>query len=79
MFHVLDGKQPPTHLNDAGHVVHEASWRKKTQCESEYFLFNLFRNGNVHVIFKRPDLVAKANKIVADFYGEVLADGRQAA
>jgi hypothetical protein len=84
MFHVLDGKQPPTHLNDAGHVVHETSWSLNTpqyqsECESEYFRFKLYRNGNLHVIFKRPDLVAKANKIVADFYGEVLADGRQVA
>jgi hypothetical protein len=31
------------------------------------------------VVFKRPDLVAKANKIVADFYGETLADARRTA
>jgi hypothetical protein len=30
-------------------------------------------------VFKRPDLVAKANKIVADYYGEVLPDGRRSA
>jgi len=30
-------------------------------------------------LFKRPDLVAKANKIVADYYGEVLPDGRRSA
>jgi hypothetical protein len=29
------------------------------------------------VTFKRSDLVAKANKIVADYYGEALADGRR--
>ena len=28
---------------------------------------------------KRADLVAKANEIVADYYGETLADGRRAA
>jgi hypothetical protein len=28
---------------------------------------------------KHPDIVAKANKIVADYYGETLADGRRAA
>jgi adenine-specific DNA methylase len=32
-----------------------------------------------HIVFKRADLVAKANKIVADYYGETLADGRRAA
>jgi len=39
----------------------------------------LYRNGNLHIVFKRPDIVAKANKIVADFYGETLADARRTA
>jgi hypothetical protein len=39
----------------------------------------LYRNGNLHIVFKRPDIVAKANKIVADFYGETLADARTTA
>jgi hypothetical protein len=77
MFHVLDGKQPPSHLHDAGHVIGKASFDHAKECETEYFRFKLFRNGNLHAIFKRPDLVAKANKIVADFYGETLADGRR--
>jgi hypothetical protein len=47
--------------------------------ESEYFRFELYRNGNLHIVFKRADLVAKANKIVGDYYGETLADGRRAA
>ena len=47
--------------------------------ESEYFRFELYLNGNLHIVFKRPDLVAKANEIVADYYGETLADGRRAA
>jgi hypothetical protein len=45
-------------------------------CESEYFRFYL--NGNLHIVFKRADL-AKANKIVADYYGETLADARRAS
>jgi hypothetical protein len=47
--------------------------------ESEYFRFRLYGNGNLHIIFKRADLVAKANKIVADFYGKTLADARRTA
>jgi hypothetical protein len=79
MFHVLDGKQPPTHLNDAGHVVGHASHQHAGECDTDYFRFKLYQNGNLHVVFKRPDLVAKANKIVADFYGETLADARRTA
>jgi hypothetical protein len=28
-------------------------------------------------VFKRPDIVAKVNKIVADYYGEALPDARR--
>ena len=51
----------------------------RSACESEYFRFELYRNGNLHIVFKRPDIVAKANKIVADFYGETFADARRTA
>jgi hypothetical protein len=78
-FHVLDGKTAPSHLNDAKHVVGAACHKREQRAESEYFKFELYKNGNLHVVFKRPDLVAKANKIVADFYGETLADARRAA
>jgi hypothetical protein len=43
-------------------------------CESEYFRFELYRNGNLHIVFKRADLVAKANKIVGDYYGSAQSD-----
>jgi hypothetical protein len=59
--------------------VNRASYDHAKGCESEYFRFELYRNGNLHIVFKRPDLVAKANKIVADYYGEVLPDGRRSA
>lgn len=79
LFHVMDGKTPPSHLADAGHIVGDASWKHEKHCESEYFRFELYRNGNLHIVFKRADLVAKANKIVADYYGEVLPDARRKA
>jgi hypothetical protein len=31
--------------------------------ETEYFAFRCFRNHNLHLRFKRPDLVAKINQI----------------
>ena len=37
----------------------------------------IYLNGNLHILFERRDLVAKANKIVADYYGEVLPDARR--
>jgi hypothetical protein len=77
LFQVLDGKTPPSHIGDAGSLVSTASHAHDKGCETDYFRFELYRNGNLHIVFKRPDLVAKANKIVADYYGETLPDGRR--
>jgi hypothetical protein len=79
LFHTLDGKPAPSHLADAANIVNRASYDRAKGCESEYFRFELYRDRNPHIVFKRADLVAKANKIVADYYGETLADGRRAA
>jgi len=79
LFHTLDGKPPPNHLGDATNIINKASYANEKGCESEYFRFELYRDGNLHIVFKRPDIVAKANKIVADYYGETLADARRTA
>ncbi len=47
-------------------------------CESTYFRIRTFKNGNAHVWFTRKDLVAKANKVLADYYGAVLPDAAPA-
>jgi hypothetical protein len=69
LFHTLDGKAAPSHLAGAANIVNKASYACEKGCESEYFKFELYRNGNLHIVFKRADLVAKANRIVADYYG----------
>lgn len=43
--------------------------------ETEYFRIKGFKNGNVHLWFKRDDLVEQVNKLLAEYYGEVLPDG----
>lgn len=42
--------------------------------ESQYFRIRGFMNGNAHLWFTRDDLVTKANKILAAYYGEVIPD-----
>lgn len=42
--------------------------------ESTYFRIRGFLNGNAHLWFAREDLVGRANKILADYYGEVIPD-----
>lgn len=43
--------------------------------ENDYFKINVYKNGNCHLWFKRDDLVEKVNKLLAEYYGEVVGDG----
>lgn len=47
---------------------------RQSEHVSDYFKVRGFQNGNAHLWFTRDDLVDKANKILADYYGEVLPD-----
>lgn len=51
---------------------------KQSKSETAYFRINCFQNGNAHLWFKRDDLVDKANKMLGEYYGEVLADAAPA-
>ncbi len=46
----------------------------QSMIETDYFRIRIFKNGNAHLWFLRDDLVEKVNKLLAEFYGEVLAD-----
>lgn len=48
----------------------------RTDVEGEFFRVRIFKNGNAHLWFTRKDLVAKVNQVLADYYGEVLGEGR---
>ncbi|RYG90047.1 DUF4942 domain-containing protein [Loktanella sp. IMCC34160] len=45
--------------------------------ESTYFRIRGFKNGNAHLWFARDDLVEKANRILAHYYGAVLPDAAE--
>lgn len=47
---------------------------RQSVTETKYFRIKAFKNGNAHIWFKRDDLVLKANKLLAAYYGEVLPD-----
>jgi len=42
--------------------------------ENEYFKCDVYLNGNLHVWFKRKDLLQQVNKILGEWYGEVIGD-----
>ncbi|WP_273522348.1 DUF4942 domain-containing protein [Rhodosalinus sediminis] len=72
---LLDGAAPgmesiehAVRLDRRGHGPHQS------QTETRYFRLDGFKNGNAHLWFTRDDLVERANKVLAEFYGEVLPD-----
>ena len=80
VFWVLDGKEYPADYN-AGLPGKLRTALSETRgaftagagtCETDYFSVRYFKNGNAHATFKRHDLVLKANRMIAEYYGETL-------
>lgn len=79
LMHVLDGKKPPE-AGDASDQIGCAHAKKEATCTTGYFECRMFRgNGNLHIKFRRPELVDKVNRILAKHYGETLPDDRKTA
>lgn len=79
-FRIADGKAPvenpaadPTTLLGAL----DATRHKSVEFETEYFACFIYGNGNLHVRFKRPDLVDKINRWIAEECGAVLGNNRR--
>lgn len=77
VFYILDGKQPP--LEYGGDIVAKIEntrrgliGAKQSETETEYFKARIFLNGNLHLWFKRKDLVEKVNKLLGEYYGSPL-------
>ena len=63
-FSLLDGKGIVTDNKPSLYsLVGAALASQETQLETEYFKLKWFTNGNLHVEFKRMDLVARLNQI----------------
>lgn len=72
---LLDGKKPLE--NRSGGIVGAidlANAAKARTAETEYFSAKWFDKGSLHITFKRLDLLAKANRIIAKHHGETIAD-----
>jgi hypothetical protein len=79
VFAILDGK-PEASFTSALYAI-EASRRggygpKQSYVETDYFRIRGFKNGNAHLWFVRDDLTEKVNKLLAEYYGEVIGDGQ---
>ena len=83
-FHELDGKRmPEAYAGIVGAIddaKRELSYGPHAyEAFSHYFRAKIFKNGNLHLYFRRDDLVTEVNKVLAEYYGEVLAAGADAA
>lgn len=75
VFRELDGLGPcPESQSIASLVV---GHHGKTPCviKGDYFRVRVFANGNLHLWFERKDLLTEVNKLLAEYYGEVIGDG----
>jgi Domain of unknown function (DUF4942) len=77
-FLILDGQKPrDDYAGIIGLIDRERRGYKPVQSEheGEFFKIRAYKNGNAHLWFTRDDLVEMVNKMLAEYYGEVLGDG----
>jgi hypothetical protein len=65
LFHQLDGKSPPEYPHDLVTIINEADRQKAMWCETEYFEARWFKNNNIHLTFRRLDLLSEFNRLGA--------------
>lgn len=65
IFHQLDGKSPPEYPHDLVSVINDEASNKQEDAETEYFYARWFKNKNIHLTFKRLDLLSEFNRIGA--------------
>lgn len=64
VFHLLDGApQSGTHNGDLCEAIRSQTSHENNAFESKYFAGRCFQNGNLHLTFRRADLVDKFNLI----------------
>ncbi|KPZ77108.1 methyltransferase [Leptospira kirschneri serovar Mozdok] len=62
------GRKPPEYKHSAVSTIQsKIDWFNKVQesFDSPYLHFMIYRNGNLHLTFKRADLLERINKMIA--------------
>ena len=79
-FYVLEGLDPPdlySGIVGAVEAARQGAWgARQTEVQTEFFTLRIFKNGNAHLWFRRDDLLRKVNKLLAEYYGEVIPEER---
>lgn len=79
---IEEDEVPPTYAGIVGKIDEKRKelgvWEPHQYlAEDEYFRVRVFKNGNAHIWFKRKDLLAKVNKLLGEYYGEVIPDSKE--
>lgn len=77
VFRELDGQGA---CSEASSIVSQITDAKRGRplpyvIAGDYFRVRVFNNGNLHIWFERKDLLKEVNKLLAEYYGEVIGDG----
>ena len=79
-FYVLDGEPAPeVYGGIIGQIQSERQNNssygpRQSTVLSRYFEIRIFKKGTAHLWMRRDDLVCKVNKLLAEYYGEVMPD-----
>jgi hypothetical protein len=81
VMHVLDGQPAPKHGEGLCGALYQAIRATKVggEVRTAYWRARFFKKGTVHLYVLRDDLRAKANKMIAQHFGETLAAGPDVA
>lgn len=75
---ILDGRSPLANYGGICWIVDQERQGtcnpKQSVHHGEFFRIRIFKNGNAHLWFTRKDVLEKANKVLAEWYGEVIGD-----
>jgi len=77
VFRILDGASTDTQGQDVADALSHArrvAGDGRAAFENDYMAFQVYRNGNLHITFKRLDLLKKANRIIAGEIGPALEE-----
>lgn len=73
VFAELDG-QPKASISVETAIRELRTGDLPTVVHGDYFRVRVFKNGNLHIWFERDDLLQRVNKLLAEYYGEVIGD-----
>ena len=79
VFAVLDGQPQADFRSALWALERDRRGRfnpRRSETETPYFRIKAYKNGNAHLWFTRDDLLEKVNKLLAEFYGEVVGDAQ---